>query len=66
MIAADRTIHGPGYDSDMDDDDWDRPAPVLTTDEARQGEVSGHMRRVLAFSLMLTLTAGAVLIAMTA
>ena len=36
---------------------------VLSTEEARQGETSGHMRRVLIFSLMLMLVAGAIMIA---
>jgi hypothetical protein len=62
MIGTDRTIHGYGYDGDTNNDDRHRPAPVLTTEDARQGEVSGHMRRVLAFSLMLALIAGAILI----
>lgn len=66
MIAVDRTTHRFGHGSGFDDDGRDRPAPVLTTEEARQGEVSGHMRRVLVLSLMLALIAGAVLMVMTA
>ena len=41
----------------------DRRETVLSGEEARQGETSGHMRRVLVFSLMLMLIAGAVMIA---
>lgn len=37
----------------------DRPghATVLTTEEARSGETSGHVRRVLAISTILTVVA---------
>ena len=35
--------------------------PVLTAESARQGEVSGHVRRILAASLMLIVLAFAIL-----
>ena len=41
--------------------DEDRPGAVLTTQESRQGETSGHMRYVLAGSLVLAIIAGMVL-----
>jgi hypothetical protein len=50
----------------MDIDDTEngkeRPPAELSTDEARQGETSGHVRSVLAASLMLAVVAGAVLL----
>ena len=63
MIRSDRTGQTmndeyPYYDV--------RLAPVLTTEEARQGEVSGHVRWVLVTSLMLAAIAGAILIAISA
>ncbi len=39
-------------------------APILSPDEARQGETSGHVRLVLAASLILSLVAFAVLYAL--
>jgi hypothetical protein len=39
-------------------------APVLSQEEARQGETSGHVRVVLAVSLILSLIAFAVLYAL--
>ena len=39
-------------------------APILTTEEARAGETSGHVRLVLAASLVLSLIAFAVLYAL--
>ena len=39
-------------------------APVLSQEEARQGETSGHVRLVLAASLILSLVAFAVLYAL--
>lgn len=39
---------------------------VISTENVRQGEVSGRMRRVLMFSLMLMLVAGAVLMVVSA
>ncbi len=39
-------------------------APILSQDEARQGETSGHVRLVLAASLILSLIAFAVLYAL--
>ena len=41
--------------------DENRPGAVLTTQEARQGETSGHMRYVLAGSLGLAIIAGVVI-----
>lgn len=41
--------------------DEGRPGTVLTTEEARQGETSGNMRRVLGGSLALSVLAGAIL-----
>lgn len=38
-----------------------RAGIVLTTNEARQGETSGHMRGVLAASLVLAIIAGTAL-----
>jgi hypothetical protein len=38
--------------------DENRPGAVLTTQESRQGETSGHMRYVLAGSLGLAIIAG--------
>lgn len=49
---------------------FDRPreraqhAPILSPEEARQGETSGHVRLVLAASLILSLIAFAVLYAL--
>jgi hypothetical protein len=37
-------------------------AATLTTDDARQGETSGHVRYVLAISLTLALIAGVILL----
>lgn len=39
-------------------------APVLSQEEARQGETSGHVRIVLAASLILSLVAFAILYAL--
>jgi len=39
-------------------------APIVSTDEARQGETSGHVRLVLAASLILALIAFAILYAL--
>jgi hypothetical protein len=39
-------------------------APILSQEEARQGETSGHVRIVLATSLILSLIAFAVLYAL--
>jgi hypothetical protein len=39
-------------------------APILSKEEARQGETSGHVRTVLAVSLILSLIAFAVLYAL--
>lgn len=39
-------------------------APILSQEEARQGETSGHVRAVLAASLILSLIAFAVLYAL--
>ena len=44
-----------------DPEDEGRPGAVLTTQESRQGETSGHMRYVLAGSLGLAIVAGAIL-----
>jgi hypothetical protein len=41
--------------------DENRPGAVLTTQESRQGETSGHMRYVLGWSLALAIIAGAML-----
>ncbi len=41
--------------------DESRAGTVLTTQEARQGETSGHMRGVLAGSLALSILSGAIL-----
>ena len=38
-----------------------RPGAVVTTQESRQGETSGHMRLVLAGSLVLAVIAGVLL-----
>lgn len=38
--------------------------PILSQEEARQGETSGHVRTVLAVSLVLSLVAFAVLYAL--
>jgi len=46
--------------TDHDPADEDRPGAVLTTQEARQGETSGHMRFVLAGSLILMIIAGVI------
>jgi hypothetical protein len=40
-----------------------RPGAELTTQEARQGETSGHMRVVLAVSLGLAIIAGVIIYA---
>ena len=41
--------------------DEGRPGAVLTTQESRQGETSGHMRLVLAGSIGLAIVAGAII-----
>ncbi len=41
----------------------DDMAPVLSTDQARQGEATGHVRYVLQISLALAVIAGAILYA---
>lgn len=41
----------------MRNEDDDQKPTVLTTEEARQGEVSGHMRIVLSVSLALAFVA---------
>jgi hypothetical protein len=43
--------------------DEKRPGALLTTQEARQGETSGHMRLVLAVSLVLAIIAGVIVYA---
>jgi hypothetical protein len=40
--------------------DENRSGAELTTQEARQGETSGHMRLVLAVSLVLAIVAGVI------
>ena len=44
----------------------DAEITILSTEQARQGEVSGHMRRVLLFSLIMMMVAGAILLAVFA
>ena len=41
----------------------DHRGTILSSEDARQGETSGRMRRVLGYSLTLALVAGAVLLA---
>jgi hypothetical protein len=59
MIQANH-VRG-GTDDDIASDDG--PAFIISIDQARQGEVSGHMLRLLVLSLMLALVAAAVFIA---
>ena len=70
---ADQTNHD-GEGQMAQANPWDRPktlygreaanhAPILTPEEARQGDVSGRVRLALTVSLTLTVTAGAIVYA---
>ena len=54
----DRTVKSTAFHDPADES---RPGAVLTTQESRQGETSGHMRYVLAGSLTLAFIAGVIL-----
>ena len=53
-----RTVKSTAFHDPADED---RPGAVLTTQESRQGETSGHMRLVLAGSLALAIVAGTII-----
>ena len=59
-LKLDRGSVGSASPTHHDPADEDRPGAVLTTQEASQGETSGHMRVVLVVSLVLAIIAGVI------